>query len=166
MDWNKILNWKLLAGSHDFPGPDGGTCINEAAIDPTGSLPATVPGSASLSGAPTSWVSSQNGATNAYRVGLDGVEGVHAGGSLIVRYVLFRTANNVPDTNAGPAVGVTVSLKERTGGDGVSGRAGTGGAVCGDCDHMSSRSYVSTLAPGRIGTRGVRSAGNRSSEVR
>ena len=32
MDWNKILNWKLLAGSHKFPGPDGGTCINEAAI--------------------------------------------------------------------------------------------------------------------------------------
>jgi hypothetical protein len=31
MDWNKILNWKLLPGSHDFPGPDGGTCINEAA---------------------------------------------------------------------------------------------------------------------------------------
>jgi len=27
-----ILNWRLLAGSHDFPGPDGGTCINEAAI--------------------------------------------------------------------------------------------------------------------------------------
>jgi hypothetical protein len=32
MDWNKILNWKLLSGSHQFPGPDGGTCINEAAI--------------------------------------------------------------------------------------------------------------------------------------
>ena len=32
MNWNKIINWKLLAGSHDFPGPDGGTCINEAAI--------------------------------------------------------------------------------------------------------------------------------------
>jgi hypothetical protein len=31
-DFNKILNWKLLAGSHEFPGPDGGTCINEAAI--------------------------------------------------------------------------------------------------------------------------------------
>jgi hypothetical protein len=27
-----ILNWKLLEGSHEFPGPDGGTCINEAAI--------------------------------------------------------------------------------------------------------------------------------------
>jgi hypothetical protein len=27
-----ILNWKLLRGSHDFPGKDGGTCINEAAI--------------------------------------------------------------------------------------------------------------------------------------
>lgn len=32
MDWNKILNWRLLSGSHKFPGPDGGTCINEAAI--------------------------------------------------------------------------------------------------------------------------------------
>nr|WP_043748772.1 hypothetical protein [Methylobacterium nodulans] len=27
-----ILNWSLKAGSHRFPGPDGGTCINEAAI--------------------------------------------------------------------------------------------------------------------------------------
>ena len=27
-----ILNWKLLVGSHQFPGKDGGTCINEAAI--------------------------------------------------------------------------------------------------------------------------------------
>src|SRR3978361_59327 len=27
-----VLNWKLLSGSHDFPGPDGGTCINEAAL--------------------------------------------------------------------------------------------------------------------------------------
>jgi hypothetical protein len=27
-----ILNWKLKRGSHPFPGPDGGTCINEAAI--------------------------------------------------------------------------------------------------------------------------------------
>jgi hypothetical protein len=32
MDWNKILNWRLLSGSHKFPGPDGGTCINEVAI--------------------------------------------------------------------------------------------------------------------------------------
>ena len=27
-----ILNWKLQLGSHPFPGKDGGTCINEAAI--------------------------------------------------------------------------------------------------------------------------------------
>ena len=27
-----ILNWKLKWGSHPFPGPDGGTCINEAAL--------------------------------------------------------------------------------------------------------------------------------------
>jgi hypothetical protein len=32
MDWNSLLNWKLLKGSHEFPGPDGGTCINEAAV--------------------------------------------------------------------------------------------------------------------------------------
>ena len=30
--FDHILNWKLLSGSHKFPGPDGGTCINEAAI--------------------------------------------------------------------------------------------------------------------------------------
>jgi hypothetical protein len=31
-NFDHILNWKLLRGSHHFPGPDGGTCINEAAI--------------------------------------------------------------------------------------------------------------------------------------
>lgn len=31
-DFNKLLNWKLKVGSHEFPGPDGGTCINEAAL--------------------------------------------------------------------------------------------------------------------------------------
>lgn len=31
-----ILNWRLLKGSHAFPGPDGGTCINEAAIVASG----------------------------------------------------------------------------------------------------------------------------------
>jgi hypothetical protein len=30
--FDKILNWKLKRGSHRFPGKDGGTCINEAAI--------------------------------------------------------------------------------------------------------------------------------------
>ncbi len=30
--FDKILNWKLQRGSHPSPGPDGGTCINEAAI--------------------------------------------------------------------------------------------------------------------------------------
>ncbi len=30
--FDHVLNWKLKAGSHPFPGPDGGTCINEAAI--------------------------------------------------------------------------------------------------------------------------------------
>lgn len=27
-----LLNWKLKPGSHRFPGEDGGTCINEAAL--------------------------------------------------------------------------------------------------------------------------------------
>jgi len=30
--FDHILNWTLKDGSHNFPGPDGGTCINEAAI--------------------------------------------------------------------------------------------------------------------------------------
>src|ERR671933_2160602 len=30
--FDHILNWKLKRGSHQFPGPDGGTCINEAAL--------------------------------------------------------------------------------------------------------------------------------------
>ena len=30
--FDHILNWKLQLGSHQFPGKDGGTCINEAAI--------------------------------------------------------------------------------------------------------------------------------------
>ncbi|WP_200902072.1 hypothetical protein [Microvirga vignae] len=30
--FNHLLNWKLKAGSHPFPGKDGGTCINEAAL--------------------------------------------------------------------------------------------------------------------------------------
>jgi hypothetical protein len=30
--FDHILNWKLKRGSHAFPGQDGGTCINEAAI--------------------------------------------------------------------------------------------------------------------------------------
>ena len=30
--FDHILNWKLKAGSHLFPGKDGGTCINEAAL--------------------------------------------------------------------------------------------------------------------------------------
>ena len=31
-EFDHILNWKLKEGSHPFPGKDGGTCINEAAI--------------------------------------------------------------------------------------------------------------------------------------
>lgn len=32
MNLDHILNWELKSGSHKFPGPNGGTCINEAAI--------------------------------------------------------------------------------------------------------------------------------------
>ena len=31
-DFDHILNWTLKAGSHQFPGKNGGTCINEAAV--------------------------------------------------------------------------------------------------------------------------------------
>ncbi len=30
--FDHLLNWTLKAGSHPFPGRDGGTCINEAAL--------------------------------------------------------------------------------------------------------------------------------------
>jgi hypothetical protein len=30
--FDHLLNWKLKVGSHAFPGKDGGTCINEAAL--------------------------------------------------------------------------------------------------------------------------------------
>jgi len=30
--FENIQNWRLLRGSHNYPGPDGGTCIGEAAI--------------------------------------------------------------------------------------------------------------------------------------
>jgi hypothetical protein len=30
--FDHVLNWKLKAGSHPFPGKDGGTCINKAAL--------------------------------------------------------------------------------------------------------------------------------------
>ena len=30
--FHHLLNWKLKRGSHRFPGKDGGTCINEAAL--------------------------------------------------------------------------------------------------------------------------------------
>jgi hypothetical protein len=31
-NFDHILSWKLKQGSHVFPGRDGGTCINEAAV--------------------------------------------------------------------------------------------------------------------------------------
>jgi hypothetical protein len=31
-NFDHLLNWTLKQGSHTFPGRDGGTCINEAAI--------------------------------------------------------------------------------------------------------------------------------------
>ncbi len=35
--FDHLLNWQLKAGSHPFPGKDGGTCINEAALVAAGS---------------------------------------------------------------------------------------------------------------------------------
>lgn len=36
IDWSNLLSWRLLSGSHEFPGPEGGTCINEAAVVASG----------------------------------------------------------------------------------------------------------------------------------
>jgi hypothetical protein len=47
-NWDEILRWKLLSGSHKFPGPDGGTCINEAAIVAAGFAYRRVQGVADL----------------------------------------------------------------------------------------------------------------------
>src|ERR671917_661188 len=30
--FDHLLKWRLKRGSHQFPGPDGGTCINEVAL--------------------------------------------------------------------------------------------------------------------------------------
>ena len=30
--FDHLLYWTLKVGTHRFPGPDGGTCINEAAL--------------------------------------------------------------------------------------------------------------------------------------
>src|SRR3974377_815838 len=35
-DFQRLLEWRLLRGSHEFPGPDGGTCVNEAALGGAG----------------------------------------------------------------------------------------------------------------------------------
>lgn len=43
-----LLNWQLLAGSHKFPGADGGTCINEAAIVAAGFKYRKISGSSRL----------------------------------------------------------------------------------------------------------------------
>jgi hypothetical protein len=32
VEFHQMLNWNLKEGSHSFPGSDGGTCINEAAV--------------------------------------------------------------------------------------------------------------------------------------
>jgi Flp pilus assembly protein TadG len=87
--------------------------INDPSMDAVGSLPGTVPGSATVTGPFTNWVFSPDNTVLTYRVGLGGVDGVHVGGSLIVRYTLFRTANGAVDPNPGTPVPVTVSLKER-----------------------------------------------------
>ena len=92
--------------------------INETTMDAVGSLPGSVPGSATVTGPIANWVYSQNNTAHTYRVGLDSIDGVHAGGNLIVRYVLFRTtgSSGAIDTAAGTPVPVTVRLRERTGG--------------------------------------------------
>jgi len=92
--------------------------INETTMDASGSLPTPPPpsNSATVTTPIANWVYSPNNTANTYRVGLDSIDGVHAGGNLIVRYVLFRTtgASGAIDTAAGTPVPVTVRLVERT----------------------------------------------------
>src|SRR5215217_8195865 len=47
-DFDYILNWKLKYGSHPFPGKDGGTCINEAALVAAGFEYRPIPGPADM----------------------------------------------------------------------------------------------------------------------
>jgi hypothetical protein len=47
-DFQRMLAWKLLRGSHEFPGPDGGTCIKRGGHRRRGlSLSSDLPGEGS-----------------------------------------------------------------------------------------------------------------------
>jgi len=112
-DSNPNPRWQGSKYNSNSGGGNRFLNVNETTMDAVGSLPGSVPGSAPVTGPITNWVSSQDNTAHAYRVGLDGVDGVHVGGDLVVRYTLFRTAGGAIDTAAGTPVPVTVSLQER-----------------------------------------------------
>lgn len=92
--------------------------INDATIDPSGSLPGTNPGSEPLAGSPTNLVYSQDGRSPEYRVGMSPPQGIPAGADLTVRYVLYKTetvSGNPTPSSSGNQVDVTVQLQEKVG---------------------------------------------------
>jgi Flp pilus assembly protein TadG len=121
-DSNPNPRWQGAGTSVFYNSNSGGgnryLNLNETTMDASGSLPGSVPGSATVTTPIANWVYSQNNTAHTYRVGLDSVDGVHAGGDLVVRYTLFRTtgASGAIDSGAGTPVPVTVRLRERTGG--------------------------------------------------
>lgn len=95
--------------------------ISESSMDPSGSLNVDL-SPTTLITVPTNWVYSVDGDDGAaYRVSLTSPNGIPDPGSMIVRYVLFRTINDGSRDTApgGNAVTVTVQLQEFSGGSWV-----------------------------------------------
>jgi len=90
--------------------------LNDSSVDPAGTLPATTPGSATLTGTPTDQVYSDDGRSTTLRVGLTPPQGIPNGANLTVRYVLYKKVGaGTPSSTPGNAVNVTVQLEEKTG---------------------------------------------------
>ena len=88
----------------DDPGPD-----------PAGGLPGSNPGSAVLAGSPTDWVASEDNRAVLYRVALSPPQGTPGGADMTVRYVTFRTANQVLSAAGGATVPLEVRLVQKVG---------------------------------------------------
>jgi hypothetical protein len=89
--------------------------IDDAGVDPAGSLPGSNPGSAVLAGAPTDWVASEDNRAVLYRVALSPPQGTPGGTDLTVRYVAFRTASQVLSAAGGATVPLEVRLVQKVG---------------------------------------------------
>ena len=89
--------------------------LKDPTVDPAGTLPATTPGSAPLTGSPADQVYSDDGRSPTLRVGLTPPQGIPNGGNLSVRYVLYKKVGAGTPSSDGNAVSVTVQLEEKTG---------------------------------------------------